>query len=228
MLSNGSGLSPLLSAGSEADAQRMTKPLKVLLLESHPGAGTTTADRLVHDGHQVHRCHEPGDTGFACIGLGPDRHCPIDRHIDAAVLVRSEDTPDPTPLEDGVRCAIRAGIPVVEVSGTGPDPFAEWVALHADESSVSAACTTAVELAAQPLIAAVLAKVTPLLDEAGYNPDDVECTISTEFPDLDLDVGVPGPVDRPLEQALGVRAYDALRPLTRRYKTVNVTVHGLT
>jgi len=203
------------------------KTLKVLLLESHPGAGDTTADQLVQDGHQVHRCHEPGDTGFACVGLGPDRHCPIDHHIDAAVLVRAGDEEVPTPHEDGVRCAIRAGIPLVEVNDDGPDPFAEWVALRADTGSVSEACHTAVELAAQPLLAAVLTKVTPLLNDAGFDPDAVDCSLRGEFPDLDLDLRVPGTVDRALEQALGVRAYDALRPLTQDYKTVNVTVHGV-
>ena len=80
---------------------------------------------------------------------------------------------------------------------------------------------------AQPLLAAVLTKVTPLLNDAGFDPDAVDCSLRGEFPDLDLDLRVPGTVDRALEQALGVRAYDALRPLTQDYKTVNVTVHGV-
>jgi hypothetical protein len=205
----------------------MSKPLNVLLVESHPWVGEAAAQHLARDGHQVHRCHEQGDTGFACVGLGADHHCPIDGHIDAAVLVRADGSAVPTPHEDGVRCAIRAGVPVVEISGEGPDPFAEWVALQADESSVSSACVTAVELAKQPLIAAVLTKVGPLLHEAGVDADAVDCTIRGEFPDLDLDLRVPTRVDRALEQALGVRAYDALRPLTAAYKTVNVTVHGI-
>jgi hypothetical protein len=205
----------------------MTKPLNVLVLESHPWVGEAAAQHLERDGHRVHRCHEQGDTGFACVGLGADHHCPIDGHIDAAVLVRADGSAVPTPHEDGVRCAIRAGVPVVEVSGEGPDPFADWVALRADESSVSSACVTAVELAKQPLIAAVLTKVAPILDEAGFDPDTVECTLRSQFPDLDVNLRVPGRVDRKLEQALGVRAYDALRPLTQDYKTVNVTVHGL-
>lgn len=200
--------------------------MNVLLLESHPWVGEAAAQHLTRDGHQVHRCHEQGDTGFACVGLGTDHHCPIDGHIDAAVLVRADGHAAPTPHEDGVRCAIRAGVPVVEVSGSGPDPFADWIALQADEASVSSACATAVELAKQPLVAAVLTKVTPLLQEAGFDPDTVECRITTEFPDLELDLRVPGRVDRALEQALGVRAYDALRPLTQTYKTVNVAVHG--
>ena len=204
----------------------MSKPLNVLLLESHPWVGEAAAQHLARDGHQVHRCHEKGDAGFACVGLGADHNCPIDGHIDAAVLVRADGSAVPTPHEDGVRCAIRAGVPVVEVSGDGPDPFAEWIALHADESSVTAACVTAVELAKQPLVAAVLTKIGPLLDEAGFEPDSIECHIRTDFPDLDVDLRVPGRVDRALEQALGVRAYDALRPLTKAYKTVNVTVHG--
>lgn len=217
----------LVESTTGVEARGMTRPLNVLLLESNPWAGEVTAQRLTEDGYRVHRCHERGDNGFACVGLGPDPHCPLDDHVDVAILVRADNSTGPTPHEDGVRCAIRAGVPLVEVSDGGSGPYAQWVALHADETTATAACATAVELARQPMAAAVVTRLGPLLAEAGLSPDDVECRIGSNHPDLDVTIEVPGPVDRPLEQALSVRAYDALRPMTLGYKTVNVTVHGI-
>lgn len=203
----------------------MTEPLDVLLLESHPWVGEASAATLTEAGHRVHRCHRPGDTGYACVGLDRHAECPLEHHVDAAVVVRAHGTTAPTPFEDGVRCAVRAGVPVVEVGERDGDPFAEWITLRAEERSLSAACRAAVGLARQPLVEAVLERVSSVVVDPQGRPAEVGCTIDSRWPDLDVRLTVAGAVDRRTEQAMSVRAYDALRPHTGTYRTVNVTVH---
>lgn len=204
----------------------MSTPLDVLLLESHPGVAEPSAQALAEAGHRVHRCHPAGDTGYACVGLTGDHTCPIDGHVDAAVLVRAHGTSAPTPYEDGVRCAVRARVPVVEVGDKESDPFADWVTLRTEERSLNAACQAAVELARQPLADAVLAKVGPLLRLADVDPAGIGCNITVRWPDMDVELVLPAAVDRRLEQAVGVRAFDALRSFTSTYRTVNVTTRA--
>lgn len=204
----------------------MTTPLDVLLLESHPGVGDSSAQVLVDAGHRIHRCHLPGDNGYACVGLTGARSCPVDTHVDAAVLVRAYGSATPTPHEDGVRCAVRAHVPVVEVGEKHGDPYADWVTLRTEERSLNAACQAAVHLARQPLVDAVAARIAPLVTGAGLDPDRVVCTMTVRWPEMDVDLTLPGPVDRRLEQAVGVRAYDALRPHTGSYRSVNVSVQA--
>jgi hypothetical protein len=205
----------------------MTTALDVLLLESHPGVGDASARVLAEAGHRIHRCHHAGDAGYACVGMTGDAPCPIDGHVDAAVVVRAPGSEAPTPHEDGVRCAVRSHVPVVEVGEKDGDPYAGWVTLRSEERSLSAACTTAVQLARQPLIDAVLTRIAPLVRNAGLDPDAAACRIEVRWPDMDVEVLLPGPVDRRLEQAVGVRCYDALRADTASFRTVNVTTRTI-
>src|SRR3546814_9180958 len=58
--------------------------------------------------------HEPGEPAFPCKGLVDPSSCPLEGHIDVALLVRPRIAPRPTAVEDGVTCALRAGVPLVE------------------------------------------------------------------------------------------------------------------
>ncbi len=204
----------------------MSKRLDILVIESQPWVGEGAARTLTDAGHRVHRCHEPGDTGCACAGLHPNGECPLDGHVGAAVLVRADAGAPPTPHEDGVRCAIRSGVPLVEVSGTRTGPFADWVALSTEERSVAAACVTAVELAKQPLREAMATRAEPLLVEHGIDPEDTSWSIESRWPELRVHLDVGGLVDSGLEHALSVRSLDALRPFTTTFSSVVVSVSG--
>lgn len=206
----------------------MTKTLDVLVIESQPWVGEAAARTLADAGHRIHRCHDEGDTGYACVGLGRGAECPLDSHIDAAVLVRADRGAPPTPHEDGVRCALRSGVPVVEVdAGSGTEsPYADWVALQSEEHAVAAACVTAVELAKEPLIDAVMTRLGPLLVEHHHDPAATVCSIESRWPELRVRIAVAGAIDRGLEQALSVRALDALRPFTTTFTSVVVSAEG--
>lgn len=207
----------------------MREALDVLLIESHHGVGDTATQVLAGSGHRVHRCHDTGDPSWVCVGLTDPSSCPLDGHIDVAVLARAPGTTAPTPHEDGVRCAIRARLPLVEIGlgareGEPPDEYAPWVTLHSHEASLNAACHAAVTIGHQRIVDAVLERVMPMVDEAGLPAERTHASVSSHWPNLTVAITIPGPADRRLEQAIGVRAYDALRNHTDGYSTLDVTV----
>lgn len=205
----------------------MTRPLDVLIVENHHGAARQAEEELVAAGHRVHRCHRPGARGFPCVGvLDPDA-CPLEGHVDVALLVRDHVTPRPQPLESGVSCAIRAGIPIVEEGSDVLDPYEQWV----DERvmpghEVVPACERAADGAFDVLRAHVRRRTAALLTAAGITPDDVEVRVEPDGDALQVVLVVDGEVDRALHQALAVRVLDAVRADRRTYGRVGVDVRG--
>ena len=191
--------------------------LEVLLIESRPGVTDHTADLLEAAGHRVHRCHEPGEPGFPCKAVVDTETCPVDAHVDVALVVRPRIAPRPTSMEDGVSCAIRAGLPVVEQGTDVLDPFAPWVTrrVHRDEDVV-AACEQAVEFADAPLRREVLRRTAQLLAGAGIAEADVTVHVVHDGPNLEVHLQLPGAPDRRLEHALSVRVLDAVRTAVKR------------
>lgn len=204
----------------------MTRSLDVLVLESRDGVATEAARSLEAAGHRVHRCHEPGDRGFPCRGVTEPNGCPIDGHVDVALLVRGRVTPRPTPLEDGVSCAVRAGIPIVEEGSDLLDPFDPWITdrVRAD-GDVAMACALAADRALDPLRESIRAKIGPLLTAAGIAPATVGCDVDPDGSSLQVHLDVPVEVDRSLEQAIGVRVLDAVRGFHQTFGSVHVLVH---
>jgi hypothetical protein len=205
----------------------MFRPLDVLVMESQRGAADAAVDALVTAGHAVHRCHQADDRGFPCVGVIRPDDCPIDRRVDVALLVRPHVEPRPSPLEDGVSCAIRAGVPLVENGSDLLDPFDPWVAERvATELDVVAACTRAAERSLDPLRADVLDRLTVLLEGKGIRPDEITCRFVRDGGSLTVELDVPAPVERRLEQAMAVRVLDAVRSSKRTYGEVDVRVSG--
>ncbi|MCL4292423.1 MAG: hypothetical protein KJ056_05270 [Acidimicrobiia bacterium] len=102
--------------------------MKVLVLENIDRAADTAIEALEAAGHEVSRCHEPGQPAFPCTELSEPGSCPIENGpVDVALTVRSG-TAAPTCLEDGVSCARRAHIPLVVAGDVAPNPFARFAA----------------------------------------------------------------------------------------------------
>jgi hypothetical protein len=115
--------------------------MEVLVVESEPHAADVAIVQLEGLGHQVKRCHEPetGTQSFPCIGLASG-HCPLDEdEIDVVLTVRGASHPNPTPLEDGITCALRRRLPVVVSGCTELNPFARFGVTVA-EGGVPSAC----------------------------------------------------------------------------------------
>lgn len=203
----------------------MGTSLNLLVLESHAGVADHSIEALEAAGHRVHRCHE-GGRAFPCVGVTSPHECPIDRHVDAALLVRRGVAPATTPLEDGVPCALRAGIPVVEDGTDLLDPYAEHITTRVttDESVVDA-CERAVVESMQPLEADVAAALVPFLEANGMHAGEVGVRLEPlgELLRIHLDaVGLP-PM---LVGQLSVKAVDTVRAMRRSWATIEVTTAG--
>lgn len=204
----------------------MNGTLDVLVLENGPGGAHAAIDELEAAGHRVHRCHELGEPSFPCRGVVETSACPLEGAIDVALVVRHHVHPEPSPLEDGVSCALRAGVPVVEEGPGIHDPYGPFITARATQGTVAEACEEAVAVGYQPLVDDVLARCAALFASAGIDADQVSCRIELAWPRLLVHVEVPAPVTKSTQEALAVRALDAVRATRRTYDTVNVQVHA--
>jgi hypothetical protein len=204
----------------------MPPTLDVLMLESHPHAGAEAVASLEADGHRVHRCHDDPEQPFPCRGLTTGDSCPLVGHIDVAVVVQRGRGTSPTDLQSGVRCAIRAGVPVIE-SGTGHfAPFGPWLTTRVPlGGDVVAACTDVAEHRFDGLQALIMDRIARLVAAAAMDPATVECSFEESPMALDVHLTLPSAASRGLEQALAVRVLDAVRTDPTTYGRVDVHVH---
>lgn len=101
--------------------------MRVLMLESHAGVASAAVDRLIGAGCSVVRC-DTDDRRYPCRGLVEGGECPLEQHVDVAVLVQEVGTQH---LEHGAVCAARSRVPVVAVGDAELAerfPINPWVA----------------------------------------------------------------------------------------------------
>jgi hypothetical protein len=204
----------------------MTTTLDVLVIggRSSEDAATTLTAR----GHRVHRCHEIGEDAFPCVGLTEPDACPLEGAIDVALLVRRGVHPHPRPEEDGVRCALRAGVPVVEDGLDVLDPYADWIARRVERhGDLVAACVAAADRRYDELEGLIRDRIARLTATLGVDPSEVVCRFLPEPGALRVDLTVPGPIEPRMQQALAVRVLDAVRATGRTYGQVDVDVRGV-
>jgi hypothetical protein len=202
----------------------MTKPLDVLVIESHPGAAAEAWRALEAAGHHVFRCYDDDTNGFPCLGVIDPAECPLARRTDVALLVRLRVAPRPSALEQGATCAIRAGVPLVEAGPEPLDPFEPWLAARVDDNVV-ATCEAASDTAIGELRREILRLVAPILFSAGIVTSQALCRIEPEATRLHVQFDLPAAVTTAVKQALAVRVLDAVRGAGRTYGPVHVSVH---
>jgi hypothetical protein len=204
----------------------MTNPMDVLVVESHPHAADHAADALEAAGHRVHRCHDEGSHGFPCRGVLDLAECPLNGPIDVAV--RDRINPRPTRLEDGVRCAIRASIPIVEEGTEILDPYTPWISERVRHGAdVVAACLRVTSGELEPLCSSIHERIAALLTSVAIDRERVRCRIEATGHRLDVHLDLPVAVTRGMEQALAVRVLDAVRSSGRTFGNVDVHVHDV-
>jgi hypothetical protein len=148
--------------------------------------------------------------------------------MDVAVLVRRPLEPAPTHREDGVLCARRAGVPIVEQGPEHPDPWSPWidVRLDADSTELALVAAAAARWVDAPARAAIHRILAPLLQAAGMDETAMMCRIERAGTGLAVHVTLPMPADVRLRSAIGVRVLDALRATaTKTLGSVDVYVH---
>jgi hypothetical protein len=92
----------------------------------------------------VARCHDAGDPAFPCRALEEGSTCSLEQDpVDVVLTVRSRSA-EPSALEDGVTCAIRAHIPLVVAGDAETGPYGPWAtATIGAEGDVVGACAAA-------------------------------------------------------------------------------------
>jgi hypothetical protein len=86
--------------------------MKLLLIDSIPGNAAAIESGLVADGHEVLTCTD--EHGGPCRGIEHHRDCPMEQHIDMAIVTRTPGSAH-TLSEMGSVCATRHRVPLVEV-----------------------------------------------------------------------------------------------------------------
>jgi hypothetical protein len=205
----------------------MTKTLDVLVVGSDRTATEEAISHLEAGGHRVHCCHEPGEPSFPCVALVDPSACPLQDGVDVALLVRRGVHPRPLCDEDGVRCALREGIPVVEDGSEVLDPFNPWITERVHSAGdISAACQTAADRRFDDLRTLIRQRIAGVAAAAGTSSLDTACLITHAAGDLVIDLYLPVDLSKSQQQALAVRALDAVRASGRTYGQVDVNVHG--
>lgn len=189
--------------------------MDVMLIENRPNAGDRTAAALEAAGHRVHRCHDPAQTAtFPCSGaLDPDE-CPLSHDVEVAMLVRHGISPRPTALENGVNCALRHGIPIVEDGSAMLDPYEPWIAGRTD-GDPEQACRDAINRAREPFLA-------ELRDETGAQ----QWRIERSGDRLHL-IGTGPALDAAARSRLAVRALDVARRRGWHRERVDVSYESI-
>jgi hypothetical protein len=204
----------------------MPTPLNVMVLESHPGAADRASAALDDAGHAVHRCHDVTGRGFPCLGVSAPGECPLDGRIDVALVVRRGVTPRPTPTEDGVSCALRSGVPVVEHGTDVLDPFDGFVTARATrEEDVVPACESAAQSSLDELASTITSSLQPFLVAYDVDPSTISVGLEPVDESLHIHIG-SGDLPAQVRGLLAVKAVDACRSATRDRKSVEVDFSG--
>jgi hypothetical protein len=87
--------------------------MKLLLIESTPGNSSPLRSGLQADGHEVLSCRD--ERGGPCRGVAHHHDCPLEHHVDMAIVAREPGSAH-TLHEMGGVCAQGHRVPLVEVN----------------------------------------------------------------------------------------------------------------
>ncbi len=184
--------------------------MHVLVMESTPGAAQVAISDLEQAGHHVHRCHEAGDRPFPCTGLASGS-CPLETApIDVVVTVRDHPRVQPSPIEDGVVCALRRRVPVVVSGQALMNPFEALGAVASDDDVVAACESVARGPQAGHTNCAQLA-LAELLELHGFGADQGDVSVCRADGRLEVRVVVDPAVPQPIRRMAAVRITGGLR-----------------
>jgi hypothetical protein len=200
----------------------MNTPLHVLVLEDSAGAANSALDELEAAGHAVSRCHDSADA-FPCAALAEDGQCPLDAgDVDVALDVRAHPHRQPSPLEDGVACALRHRLPLVVAGGAALDPYDDFATVVLDRPyDVVDACVHAAEgeLAGHTAVATRATDAATRRDERGA---EVAVSVHRRAGTLVVDITAPASFDRRLKTTIATRVTGALRAFDRHARGIDV------
>jgi hypothetical protein len=185
--------------------------MEVLVVESDPGAAVIAIAQLEAAGHSVRRCHEVGAPAFPCSGLEPG-HCPLEESaIDVVLTVRGSGHARPTPLEDGVTCALRRHAPVVVAGRTTLNPFERYPVTLAGVDDIVGACERAAAGAQLGHEAVGTTALAQTLGHAGIPTAEAFVSVHRSGEGLRVQLHVPMETPKEVRDIASVRVVGALR-----------------
>jgi hypothetical protein len=193
--------------------------MRILLIESSPGRGTEVAASLAEAGHEIQRCFDdPAD--HLCRGALDTHACPLEQHVDVAVVVHGEAVNTPSLYEMAGVCAVRHRVPLVSALSNAGDPFAA-VASPARGDVVSAVRHAATEPSdgAADAVRLALADLPAL---AGYPPVPVH--VQREHGRLRLELDLPADIEAAAREAAMTWAVRAARNYDGSIPVIDVVV----
>ncbi|SRR6266511_6411982 len=198
--------------------------MRVLVVGTMPGAVERAAAELAGAGHDVLRCHEPGDPPFPCAALVEDRTCPLEAGpLDLVVTARDRPWPRPSLYEGGAVCALRQLVPLVAVDAR-INPFARWTVRDVGrDEDLAAACE---EAATAPLprhgeVATAAAR--GVLEDSGVDPSGAGAVVRRVRGALEVAVSLPDGATG-FEGSVAARVITALRELDAHATGIDVGI----
>lgn len=167
--------------------------MRVLVTETERRIADPAVAAIEAAGHEVVRCHDPAGQVFPCAGMDQDRHCPIDDGVDVAMVVRTGISATPSIHEDGVRCAIRAAVPVVVAGIPSANPYRRWTLGTADLTDPVPALEAAVNAPHPQLTAAAQARLAARVETNGGDPRAVWAKAYRRANGIRVEYDAPGP-----------------------------------
>lgn len=199
--------------------------MRVLVLEGRPGAADGAVEELGRAGHDVARCHEPGQDPFPCNAMIDGKGCPMDDgQVQVAVVVRDGAGAGPEAAEDGVRCALRRQIPLV-VAGDPGSALDDWAAAVADDEADLAPAIA--EAAAAPLRRhgdAARRSLRSVLEHHGLDASGADAEVHRIGSDLKVVLRPGVDLDKGLADMTSVRVVGAVRDVDPYARTINVSL----
>jgi len=199
--------------------------MRVLVVESDPHSADSAVAHLQEAGHEIVRCHEPGQAPFPCNALRAGAACPLDTGpgVDVVLDSRAHPYPRPTAFEDGVSCAVRRSTPLVIAGTDGLNPFDEWTTATADDESVVVACERAAAAPIKSLTEVARAKVQQLLSAQPELAASTDVFVTRAGGRLEAEVVVPADAEE-VEASLAVGVAGAIRTRDRWTQQVDVCI----
>jgi hypothetical protein len=197
--------------------------MEVLVLESEPGVAAIAIAQLEAAGHRVKRCHERGARAFPCAGLDPG-HCPLeDDAIDVVLTVRARSSARPSPLEDGVTCALRRRVPVVVAGRTAINPFAQYPAAVAGIDDVVEVCERAATGPQAEHEGIATSALRQTLDRAHLPTEAADASVRRSGRGLHITLRVPSDTPMKVRDIASVRVAGAVRAFDPHAPRIEIT-----
>ena len=194
------------------------------MIQTGSTAARAAADDLIRNGHEVAVCHPDGEA--ACVALSGGR-CPLDTApIDAAVVVRSMPSPCPLPLEDGVACAARRGLPLVVAGEPAGHPFTAWASAEEEGTSVAATVETVVAAPLPKLSMLATATLRHALATRGITGSAARVEVRRHHGGAFAEIIGAGDLSRSSRAACSVRVAAAVRAHDPWARNVDVVVRA--